>query len=1266
MDANTTKHILNGLALSAIMAAVALSAVGSVSEPYVLHVGTGGDIATPAEAVALLRTLRQSGAIADGREVVVDLAPGDYVLDSALTLTFSDSGSRKAPVVWRGSTNGISRILGNAPIPRSRFSPLPAADSNAARFPAESLEHILVADVGDLLPTTLPKWPDDKYFRAPPLPMLFLGGRFQEIARWPNRESDDVHGWARFRCTSLGDENGVGVRIVPAEDESRLLRWNSESQVWLHGYWGNTWREDYVKATISLGATNELVFAVKPQYIPTLGEKRGTKFVVLNIPEELDAPGEWWLDPELRRLYYWPPNGFASDEPVLVSFAGPLLAFVSGACDIRFEGIEFAYAESAFSIPGGASRIEFDRCNFHSFLESATVNGSCCKVRRSTFSHFAKECLSVTGGNRQTLSPALNLAEDCSFVDFQRLQQTSAPAVHLTDGCGNAVRGCRFSKSSHTAVLYSGNEHLVGWCEFSEVLRETEDCGAVYTGRNSSTHGTVIVRCDFHDIDTGDVTGIYFDDCDWGDDAYCCTFTNVYRPFLVGGGELHRIEWNAIKNATKQGIHVDRRGVMWADNPSFPWGDESWWSNCFTKAGIDVYSHPWNAAYPSIAGALEASPREPWNNVIQGNLMVDCTNKWTDINPNAGATSYYASTNHLTILNNVTASTTGKPGAGIVGFTHLDRDATFADVPGMVDAYRRANALEHPVSHEVSSPDGDFVVRVGLNVAARLSCSAEHGGDVVLDSSPIGVTVDGVDYGRMMVPCSNATCRTVTGEKAVPEASSAGYAEMVVPLEDVAHGGTNAQAEVRAFANGFAWRMRVFGAGERTVAGEVALWNVSSANLACSAIPTNGWTSQGEVVTPWHVAVIAEPVVTNGILLIDVPSGCECALSALERRLLRNDSVSGVVKTGAGTLLLVDSLAGYTGTWAISNGTVAVMARSDAFGSPGDAAVTIPAPAVMSVLASSRIQRPIAFVANNIKQLFVESSVDVRFERKVAVTGSSFRFVVNGGGSVVFSGGYDSRNTSAITSGGGVIVFDNEPSSMSLLYAQTNNKIYFNCPSNYVASITAAFSTSYADGIIALGCDDALSGYLKVAMGNIQAGTIDIAGHTLFTGSFSKFTGGTLTSSAPGGFLRVNQAKNVTNESCRVTGDLTISKTGNGEFRFARPVESSGALEVDQGVMRMTAAASWTNVACVVVSGSGTLAVEGVGQFGESPKVQVLGGGQIKVEAGSRLVCGSLKVDDKRVEEGVYRAGSNLPGCVFVGNGEIVVLPPPGTVVYLK
>ena len=1227
-----------------------------------MKVGPGGDAKTPAEAVCLLRARRLSGEVAGGREVAIELAPGDYVLDAPLVLTAADSGSRKAPVVWRGSTNGVSRIVGSAPIPKSRFSPVSASDPNAARFPASSLAHMFVMDAADLLPAALPEWPEAKSFRAPPLPLLFLGGRFQEIARWPNRESEDLHGWSGFGCSSTGDVN----RVFSTLDKSRPARWNAERGVWVHGYFGNTWHDEYMFATVFDGATNELEFAAKPTYPLSPGENEKLKFVALNIPEELDAPGEWWLDRGSRRVYYWPPDEFATEESVLVSFAGPLVTFSPRTHDVRFEGVEFAYAESAFSMPGdGVERVEFDRCSFHSFAESSVVRGSGNLVRRSTFAHCAKGCVQVMGGNRLALAPALNVVEDCTFTDFERLQLTMAPAVQLKDGCGNAVRGCRFSKSAHVAVLYSGNEHLIGWSEFSELERETQDCGAVYSGRNTTTHGTVIVRCDFRDIDTGDVTGIYFDDCDWGDDAYCCTFTNVARPFLVGGGELHRIEWNAIKNATRQGIHVDRRGVIWADRPtSYLWGKPNWWRDFFTNAGIDPSAHPWRAAYPKIESALGGSPNEPWNNVIQGNLMQDCTGKWTDIDPNATESSYYASTNRITIVNNVTASTTGNPGVGIVGFTHLGRAATFADVPGMEDAYKRTSALETAPSPEVTSPDGAVVVRIGLNSAARLSCSAEYRGETVLDPSPMGVTVDDVDYGRMMSPCSNAAVRVVAGEAAVPGASPDGYSEMIVPLEDVVHGGTNAQAEVRVFANGLAWRMRVFGEGGRTVAGEVAQWDVPNGDMSCSGIPSDGWTCDGEVVTTWHTAVLSSPAVANGILYVDVPDGGERSLSALERRLLAENEVSAAVKTGSGVLQLDERLEDYAGTWDISNGTVMVMVPCNAFGSSCDAFVTVSTSAAIRVVASSVMQRPVRFVAQNSKLLLIENGVDAAFEKQVVVTGSQFRFSVGDGGSAVFRGGFDSGKTSAITSGGGAIVFANVPASISTLYVQTNNKIYFDCPSNCVKAITAAFSTNYQDGVIALRCDDALSGYERISMSDIKAGAIDVAGHAMTTGSFAKFSGGEITSSAPGGRLRVIQVKNVTNANCRITGDLAFSKAGTGEFRFARLVESTGALEVEEGVLRMTAAATWPRVKQVAVGGEGVLIVEGVEQFGPSPVVWILGGGSIRLESGSRLVCRSLKVNGVGVAAGVYHDGAELPGgIVFSGDGELEVLRPSFAVV---
>ena len=1228
----------------------------SGAEPYGIDVSHGSALSTPAAARDRISALRAVGAIAAERPVVVRLAPGDYVMSAPLELSANDSGSRAAPVIWRGPADGGARLLGSAPIDKARFAPVSSSDPNAARLPAESLPRIIAADVSDLLPASLPEWPSAKSGRMPPLPILFLGGRFQEIARWPNRASEDSYGWTAIpQCTFAGNDDGSGIRIVTPDD--RPSRWNFSEGVWLYGYWGNTWYDEVIAAVGWNAATKELTIGkVSSGYTPQPGSLSGLKYVALNIPEELDAPGEWWLDRDARRLYYLPPDGFEREELAMVSAADTLVSFSAGAHDIRFEGIEFAYASRAFSMPDGSvSRVAFDSCSFHSFIDFSSINGADCSVRRSSFAHFAKGALSVNGGSRQALASARNVVEGCSFTDFERLQQTYAPAVSISQGCGNAVRGCSFSKSSHEAIGYGGNEHLIGWSDFSEVLRESEDCGAIYTGRNTTPNGTVIVRCDFRDINTGNVTGIYFDDCDWGDDAYCCTFTNVYRAFLVGGGNLHRLEWNEMRDG-HDGFYVDHRGVVWA-NRDWMAATTNWWWNKFAEDKINPNLHPWTAAYPALVPTLNDTPDEPWNNVLQGNLIQDHAT-WTTLRASTTPTTFAAATNGITILNNVTASTKGKAGTGFAGFTHLMRAATSADVPGMDAAFARANALASAPSHAAASPDGALSVRVGLDPAARLSIRSEYNGEAILDLSPIGVTVDGTDHGRMMAPCAGAAVRAVAGEMAVPEASAAGYTEMVVPLEDVVHGGTNAQAEVRAFANGLAWRMCVFGAGERVVAGEMARWNVAG-GVSCSPIPTEGWTCQGEVVTPWHVAVLAAPAVTNGILYIDVPAGNERALSPMERRLLMEDSVTGAVKTGGGTLVLDVPVTGYTGPWDVDAGFITVTAAADAFGSSSDARVRVVTTNGsggwgLSIAAAAVIARPVAIVCDDYRSLYVDRGVQARFTKSVTATGKNMRFNVESGGSAVLSGGFVNNASLTCTGGSGEMVFEGAPSSLVHLYAQHSSKIRFNCPGNTVKTITCAFSDA---GQISLGCAGALSGYTAMKVQDTKNYVIDLAGHDMATGNFGNFTSGELASSAPGGYLRVKETGRVTNENCRVTGDLTFSKTGSGEFAFARLVESTGALEVDQGILRMTRQASWPNVRRVSVTGTGTLIVEGDDPFGDSPKVAVSGNGRIQVAAGSRLTCGELKVDGHPLGSGTYRSGSFISG-----GGEIVVRPHPGTV----
>ena len=80
----------------------------------------------------------------------------------------------------------------------------------------------------------------------------------------------------------------------------------------------------------------------------------GNRFYVENVLEELDQPGEWCLDTEEGKLYFWPPTGSIVDAQV-VAPALDCLMDLSGVSYVTVSG--FTFTETAggdsFLRPGG-------------------------------------------------------------------------------------------------------------------------------------------------------------------------------------------------------------------------------------------------------------------------------------------------------------------------------------------------------------------------------------------------------------------------------------------------------------------------------------------------------------------------------------------------------------------------------------------------------------------------------------------------------------------------------------------------------------------------------------------------------------------------------------------------------------------------------------------------------------------------------------------------------------------------------------------------
>jgi len=175
----------------------------------------------------------------------------------------------------------------------------------------------------------------------------------------------------------------------------------------------------------------------------------------------------------------------------------------------------------------------------------------------------------------------------------------------------------------HSAILTGQNENLIEYNVIHNVCRETNDSGAIYTGRDWGSRGNTIRYNFLHHISTEqvgsfDVHAIYLDDCSSSHRVFGNVFYEVSgRAIMCGGGRDNLIENNVIVKCGAAHF-TDRRGN--AKINEIP-GD-SW--NLLEKINrYDYTQPPWSIAYPALATIMDEGydqAKEPKGNLIARNI----------------------------------------------------------------------------------------------------------------------------------------------------------------------------------------------------------------------------------------------------------------------------------------------------------------------------------------------------------------------------------------------------------------------------------------------------------------------------------------------------------------------------------------------------------------------------------------------------------------------------------------------------------------------
>ncbi len=578
--------------------------------------GTDGPFATLERAQKAVRELKSANASSE-KALVVEVAGGEYELNGTLTFTTEDGGVDKAaPVVWRGKSG--ETVCLNAGKRLQGVKKLEDA-SVLARIKPEARDKIVVVDLNGQV--------DVKDLRtAADGPELFFQGAPTTVARYPNEGFVNISELQRDGTNEVDIRGTKGIKEGAFYyDDEELDRCADENDLWAHGYWFWDWATSK-QPVASIDVANNLMKLKEPWHV--YGYRVGQWFYLFNALCELDAPGEYYIDREKNLLYFYPTSDEWTDADFLLTRFGAVVK-LQNVSNFVFSGFQLcgACGSGVFGADSYLRNVVVQKCDvFNVGGGGISLNGDNCLVSECELWNLGSGGISMSGGNRDSLTPCNSRVVQNYVHDYARIQRVYATGVSV-NGVGVYAGHNTIENAPHMGMGFGGNDILLEYNEVSNVCLESNDAGAIYTGRNWTMRGNVLQYNYLHDINgfrNNGCVGMYLDDMFSSAEMSHNLYVNVTRAAFIGGGRDCKINDNVFVNC-KPALHIDARGDGWARDHVQGWLDEAKAKG--TISGIKYKEPPYSTRYPDLASMLDEGKRPalPEGNEVSGNICVGGT-----------------------------------------------------------------------------------------------------------------------------------------------------------------------------------------------------------------------------------------------------------------------------------------------------------------------------------------------------------------------------------------------------------------------------------------------------------------------------------------------------------------------------------------------------------------------------------------------------------------------------------------------------------------
>ncbi len=626
---------------------------GTISAPF----------ATLEKARDTVRKMIADNKLPEGG-VTVYLREGTYHLSKTFSLDQSDSGTEDSPIVYRPYGNEKVSISGGKDVDLSKFKPVDGEMKSKLRS-ADAQGKVLEGDLSELGLTDLQQLSADRYILYGPL--FEVDKKDLTLSHWPN--SNFRSEWEPAVVTeSTPSDPTKPIKLQYTSDV--ISNWtHNTSDIWFIGFWRFDWAAEWTP--VDIDKDNKIISIKKTLHYGAREAGITRNLKVYNVYEEIDEPGEFYVDYTNNKMYFYPVDGMNADSKMTVTNVNFDLVRMNNVSNVSLVGLEITGSRQRALSLSNCVNVAVDGCDIHMFgTDAITISGDNSRntgIKNSELYHFGTSGVTLGGGVESSITPAGNYVTNCGIHDFSTRKEVYGAAVYL-DGVGNIVNHNDFYNSQHHVISFHGIDNVIEYNDFHEVCRNAADMGAIYTGRDITDQEMTIRYNHFYNVGSSIASQFY----------PCCIFTD--------DGSSNMDVYNNVLGPGVENVEVFKvHGGI----------DNNFYNNLLIDAPQVIYQASWSktAWYGYLSGDTEPSFKAGYDRIKDNQLYLDRWPYLADIKKATSADDIvYLDEYPNTITGNVYMYIDAAPGntykySGSYGYIPHENNLTLKNEPELYKTY---------------------------------------------------------------------------------------------------------------------------------------------------------------------------------------------------------------------------------------------------------------------------------------------------------------------------------------------------------------------------------------------------------------------------------------------------------------------------------------------------------------------------------------------------------------------------------------------------